>query len=269
MKTILATGAASIILLSLSQAQTTPETSAQPVAEAPKKLDDASIKKYASYGFGYQTGRQFAGQAKQYGLNSNDIDVTILAKAFLTGFQENEPEYSDQDLSTAMQQLGDKLQARQEKVAEENLAKGKAFLAENAKRKGVTTTKSGLQYEILKKGGAEVYKAAEGEPQFKVNYKGTLIDGTVFDASPEGQPIPMGLQVIPGFKEALTTMPVGAKWKLFIPSELAYGPQGAGGKIAPNSPLIFELELVEITQEKPQSITTPPIPVPAAPAEKK
>jgi FKBP-type peptidyl-prolyl cis-trans isomerase len=84
-----------------------------------------------------------------------------------------------------------------------------------------------------------------------VNYKGTLIDGTEFDASPEGSPIPMTLQVIPGFRESITTMPVGAKWKLFIPSELAYGVERRSAEIAPNTALIFELELVEITDAPP------------------
>ena len=124
-----------------------------------------------------------------------------------------------------------------------------------------------------------------------VNYRGTLIDGTEFDKSEEGKPFPMTLQVIPGFQEALTTMPEGAKWKLFLPSELAYGPRPAGPKIGANSTLIFELELVEIQQaaavpvpeapvvpghpaipsgaKKPAATAvTPPVPVPAAPKKK-
>ena len=79
-----------------------------------------------------------------------------------------------------------------------------------------------------------------------MNYKGTLIDGKEFDASPAGEPVPMTLQVVPGFKEALTTMPVGAKWKVYLPSELAYGEERRSAEIAPNSALIFELELVDI-----------------------
>src|ERR1019366_4817968 len=102
-------------------------------------------------------------------------------------------------------------------------------------RPGVITTKSGLQYEVITKGGDKKYEAPkdakdakdakpEDNKQFMVNYKGTLMDGTQFDASPAGQPVPMTLQVIEGFKEALTNMPIGAKWKLFIPGNLAYGP---------------------------------------------
>ncbi len=126
---------------------------------------------------------------------------------------------------------------------------GKKFLEENAKREGVVTLPSGLQYEVINKGGESKYAAPkEGDPekQFMVNYKGTLIDGTEFDASPEGSPVPMTLEVIAGFKEALTLMPVGAKWKLFIPSGLAYGEERRSAEIAPNTALIFELELVEI-----------------------
>ena len=136
-----------------------------------------------------------------------------------------------------------------------NLAAGKKFLEENGKREGVTTTKSGLQYEVLAKGGDVKYVApkegAEDNKQFMVHYKGTLISGKQFDASPEGEPVPMTLQVVEGFKEALTTMPVGAKWKLFMPSTLAYGEERRSADIAPNSALIFELELVKIQDAPP------------------
>ena len=125
-----------------------------------------------------------------------------------------------------------------------------------------------MQYEVLAKGGDEKYVAPkEGEPpadkQFLVNYKGTLIDGTEFDASPEGQPVPMTLQVVEGFKEALTTMPVGAKWKLFMPSDLAYGEERRSADIGPNSVLIFELELTKI--EDAPARQGMPFPMPGAP----
>ena len=140
--------------------------------------------------------------------------------------------------------------AREKETAAANLEAGKKFLEENGKREGVTTTKSGLQYEVITKGGEEKYVApkegAEDNKQFMVNYKGTLINGKQFDASPAGEPVPMTLQVVEGFKEALTTMPVGAKWKLFLPSNLAYGEERRSADIGPNSALIFELELVKI-----------------------
>jgi FKBP-type peptidyl-prolyl cis-trans isomerase len=153
-----------------------------------------------------------------------------------------------------MAALGEMLQQREKEAGVANLEKGKKFLAENGKREGVKTLESGLQYEVLAKGGESKYVAPkEGEPekQFMVNYKGTLIDGTEFDVSPEGSPVAMPLAVIDGLKEALSMMPVGAKWKLFIPSELAYGEERRSAEIAPNTVLIFELELVEIKDAPP------------------
>ena len=156
-------------------------------------------------------------------------------------------------------------QRREMEAAAANLEAGKKFLEENGKREGVTTTKSGLQYEVLAKGGEEKYVApkegAEDNKQFMVNYKGTLISGKEFDASPEGEPVPMTLQVVEGFKEALTTMPVGAKWKLFLPSSLAYGEERKSSDIGPNSTLIFELELVKI-QDAPAAPQGMPFPMP-------
>lgn len=124
-------------------------------------------------------------------------------------------------------------------------ASGEAFLAVNAKKDGVITTASGLQYKILKSGAGESPKAAD---QVKVDYTGTLIDGTVFDSSVQrGQPavFPVGA-VIPGWVEALQLMKVGDKWQLFIPARLAYGEQSPSPAIPPNSVLVFEVELLGI-----------------------
>jgi len=157
------------------------------------------------------------------------------------------------------------MEKREKDLAAKNLEAGKKFLEENGKRKEVTTTKSGLQYEVLAKGGDKKYEAPkdgkEDSKQFLVNYRGTLIDGTEFDKSPAGQPVPMTLQVIPGFKEAITTMPIGAKWKLFIPAALAYGEQRGSAQLGPNSTLIFELELVSI-EDAPQQPSGFPMPTP-------
>jgi FKBP-type peptidyl-prolyl cis-trans isomerase len=126
-----------------------------------------------------------------------------------------------------------------------NKEAGQKFLADNGKRAGVTTTASGLQYEVIKTGTGPKPKA---ENTVKVHYHGTTIDGTVFDSSVErGEPVTFGLgQVIKGWTEALQLMPVGSKWKIYIPSELGYGEQAAGPKIKPNSVLIFEVELISI-----------------------
>lgn len=126
-----------------------------------------------------------------------------------------------------------------------NKEAGVKYLAENGKRSGVTTTASGLQYEILKEGTGPKPSA---ENTVKVHYHGTTIDGSVFDSSVDrGEPVTFGLgQVIKGWTEALQLMPVGSKWKIYIPSELGYGEQAAGPKIKPNSTLIFEVELIGI-----------------------
>lgn len=124
---------------------------------------------------------------------------------------------------------------------------GAAFLAENAKRPEVTVLESGLQYEILKEGNGPKPTASS---RIKCHYHGTLINGEVFDSSVErGEPATFGVgQVIKGWTEALQLMPVGSKWKLYIPADLAYGDQGAGGKIGPGATLIFEVELLEIVK---------------------
>lgn len=236
------------LLPAAAQNEGAEEPKAAEAAEAPA-ADPAAVKKDSSYALGMRTGGEFAQRYGQFGVTAEDLDSEAFLKGFLSAFRGEDPELGEEKLAAAMQSLGNLLQEREKQVADKNLADGKKFLEENGKREGVTTTKSGLQYEVLAKGGDKTYaapKEGEAEKQFLVNYKGTLIDGTEFDASPEGQPVPMTLQVIEGFKEALTTMPVGAKWKLFIPSDQAYGEQRRSAEIGPNSVLVFELELVEI-----------------------
>jgi FKBP-type peptidyl-prolyl cis-trans isomerase len=232
---------------------TTPPTEV-PAPPPAAPIDPAKVRTDSSYGLGFRTGGEFAQNYGQFGISAADIDTESFMKGFLAAFKGDKPEVSEESLKAAMQALGEMLQVREKEGATKNLEAGKKFLEENGKREGVVTTKSGLQYEVLEKGGDQKYVAPkEGEPekQFMVNYKGTLIDGTEFDASPEGEPVPMGMQVIEGFKEALTTMPVGSKWKLFIPSAMAYGEQRRSAEIAPNSVLIFELKLVEIKDAPP------------------
>ncbi|MDX1681048.1 MAG: FKBP-type peptidyl-prolyl cis-trans isomerase [Akkermansiaceae bacterium] len=224
-------------------------------AEAPK-LSDEEVKTAASYALGHRTGADFARNFGQFGVKMSDLERESFMKGFADAFGGEELGVPEITLATAMAEFGKAIEKREKELAEENLEKGKAFLAENKKREEVVTTDSGLQYEVLQKGGDEVYQAPkEGEPPvqkiFNVHYRGTLIDGTEFDASPEGETIPMTLQVVPGFREALTTMPVGAKWKLYLAPDLAYGEQRASPDIGPNSTLIFELELESI-EDAPQ-----------------
>ena len=132
-----------------------------------------------------------------------------------------------------------------ETLAEKNMEEGEKFLSENKKKKGIVTTKSGLQYIVLSEGNGARPKATD---KVKVHYKGTLIDGTEFDSSyKRGEPAVFQVKgVIPGWTEALQLMKVGSKYNLFIPSNLAYGQRGAGSKIGPNVTLIFEVELLSI-----------------------
>jgi FKBP-type peptidyl-prolyl cis-trans isomerase len=139
-------------------------------------------------------------------------------------------------------------EAAGEKEGQLNLETGNAFLEENKSREGVNTTASGLQYEVISEGDGPKPSA---DDRVRVHYHGTLIDGTVFDSSVErGEPAVFGVgQVIPGWTEALQLMPVGSKWKIYVPSNLAYGERGAGADIGPNTTLIFEVELLEIVEE--------------------
>lgn len=134
---------------------------------------------------------------------------------------------------------------QRQKLADENIAKGEKFLAENKKKKGIATTTSGLQFEVVEKGSGKKPKATD---KVKVHYKGTLLDGTVFDSSYErGQAVTFPLnQVIKGWTEGLQLMKVGAKYRFYIPSDLAYGDQGAGGLIGPSETLIFDVKLIAI-----------------------
>lgn len=228
----------------------TSATTAPAEAPAKPKADPAANKSDASYALGFRTGGTFGQQFGRFGVTAADLEQDTFIKGFMDALKNGKPSLEEARLQAAMEALGTMLQEREKKLAEENLAAGTKFLETNGKREGVITTKSGLQYEIINKGGDKKYEAPkddkEASKQFMVNYKGTLIDGKEFDASPAGQPVPMTLEVVEGFKEALTTMPIGAKWKLFLPAKLAYGEQRRSADIGPNSTLIFELELVSI-----------------------
>jgi len=189
-----------------------------------------------SYALGLSLGNNLLGS----GVNA--LNYAKLAKGIQDVMEQNTPEISYQEAQTVINEFFQELQS---KVAEAALSHGKAFLAENSKRADVVTLASGLQYEVITEGAGATPKATDS---VKVHYHGSLLDGTVFDSSvSRGEPATFGVtQVISGWVEALQLMPVGSKWKLFIPSDLAYGAQGAGQSIAPHSTLIFEVELLEI-----------------------
>jgi FKBP-type peptidyl-prolyl cis-trans isomerase len=171
-----------------------------------------------------------------------ELDQQIILKAFATIMKGDSGLISASNAGAITQGYFVKAQSME---GVKNKEAGQKFLAENGKRTGVVTTASGLQYEIIKEGNGPKPAA---ENTVKVDYHGTTVDGIVFDSSVDrGEPVTFGLgQVIKGWTEALQLMPVGSKWKIFIPSELGYGEQAAGPKIKPNSVLIFEVTLLSI-----------------------
>lgn len=196
-----------------------------------------------SYAIGILVGANNLQQLKN-APGGDELNKDIMSAAFTTASAEGETMMTEEDAQSVVQNF---FQAQGKKEAQENLEKGNAFLEENAKRPGITTTESGLQYEVLTEGTGPKPTA---EDRVRVHYHGTLIDGTVFDSSVErGEPAVFGVgQVIPGWTEALQLMPVGSKWKIYLPAGIAYGERGAGQDIGPNSALIFEVELLEIVK---------------------
>ena len=189
----------------------------------------------------YSLGVNMASSVKQQGMET--IDAQAVAKAFADVFEGSDLDISEEESMTILQDFFGKMQA--EKSAKANEA-GAAYLAENGAKEGVITTESGLQYEVIVSGDGAKPTTTD---QVTVHYHGMLTDGTVFDSSVDrGQPATFGVtQVIKGWTEALQLMSVGDKWKLTIPSGLAYGDQGAGGMIGPGATLVFEVELLGIT----------------------
>ena len=174
----------------------------------------------------------------------DEINKEAMAAAFRASTLGEDSIISPEEANALVQKFFEGAGARK---AQKNLEEGNAFLEKNKARAGVTTTESGLQYEILTAGTGPMPTAAD---QVRVHYHGTLIDGKVFDSSVDrGEPVVFGVgQVIPGWTEALQLMPVGSKWKIYLPSSIAYGERGAGGDIGPNAALIFEVELLEIVK---------------------
>ncbi|HEY2572719.1 MAG TPA: FKBP-type peptidyl-prolyl cis-trans isomerase, partial [Verrucomicrobiaceae bacterium] len=212
----------------LSVGTSLPAQESKPAA-APAAADPAALLDKVSYFYGTDVAR-----------SSKENSVDIKLEAFIEGLKntlEKKPsKYSPEELDAAMNQFAQQMVAKQQKDMAEsggkNKEEGDKFLADNAKREGVTTTKSGLQYEVLKKGEGKTPAATD---TVTVHYHGTLVNGKVFDSSVErGEPASFPVNgVIPGWVEALQLMPVGSKWKLFIPSSLAYGERGAGRDIGP------------------------------------
>ena len=194
----------------------------------------------------YGIGRQLGGQLRDN--PPPGVSLEAILAGLTDAFNGADSRVSEADLSASFKVIREMMQAEAAAKAEAAAAAGKEFLAENAKREGITTLASGLQFEVLTAGeGAKPTR----ESNVRTHYHGTLIDGTVFDSSYDrGQPaeFPVG-GVIAGWTEALQLMKVGSKWKIFVPSDLAYGERGAGRDLPPNSTLIFEMELLSIDKQ--------------------
>jgi FKBP-type peptidyl-prolyl cis-trans isomerase FklB len=192
-----------------------------------------------SYGVGRQMGEQLASNP------FDGVDADAVAQGVLDALNGRESQVPRAALEEDFRIVGTRMQEKQEQQTKAQAKIGEMFLAENAKKEGITVTASGLQYEIITAGTGEKPTATS---RVKTHYHGTLIDGTVFDSSVDrGAPIDFPVNgVIAGWTEALQLMPVGSKWRLYIPHNLAYGERGAGASIAPFSALIFDVELLDI-----------------------
>ncbi|MCG3766579.1 FKBP-type peptidyl-prolyl cis-trans isomerase [Vibrio cincinnatiensis] len=198
-----------------------------------------TVEQKASYGIGLQMGQQLAGSGLE-GLN-----VDAIAAGIATALVGEMPAIDVDEINQALQAMHMRAEEAHQASAKIAAAEGENFLKDNALRPEVTVLESGLQYEIINEGTGEIPSA---DKSVRVHYHGELTDGTVFDSSvSRGQPAEFPVTgVIKGWVEALQLMPVGSKWKLYIPQDLAYGERGAGAAIPPFAALIFEVELLAI-----------------------
>lgn len=214
--------------------------------EAAATVSLESSQERLSYGIAYGLGERMKA-------DSVPMDVDAFALGLRDALEGGEPRMTPEEITAEMQAFQQQAQAAQQAAqaaaGEENAAAGAAFLAENSTKEGVIVTDSGLQYQIVEAG-----EGAKPGPDdtVEVHYRGTLLDGTEFDSSySRGQTVSFGVsQVIPGWTEALQLMSEGSKWKLFIPSDIAYGAGGAGASIGPNATLIFDVELISIAAKE-------------------
>ncbi|GAC1625305.1 MAG: hypothetical protein NVS9B13_20610 [Candidatus Acidiferrum sp.] len=239
---------------------------ATPAAKTAAPLALKTQKEKASYAIGLNIGKSLHRDAV-------DVDAAIVSRGLKDALAGGKSLLTDEEVKAALTTLQTDMRKKQEEkmqiVGDTNKRAGEAFLSANKSKDGVVTLPSGLQYKILKEGTGPKPSATD---TIVCNYKGTLIDNTEFDSSyKRGEPATIPVSgVIKGWTEALQLMPVGSKWQLFVPSELAYGPRGPSAEIGPNSTLVFEVELLSI-QPKPAeaaapAAATPGAAVPVAPA---
>ena len=210
-----------------------------------KKIKLKSTKEKASYSIGLTTAA-YLNRDMDIGTIKDDLNIDNFFEGIRDGIEGNKARISREEIEEALNSFREKMEKRQQKVQQGNIEIGLKFLEENAKKEGIITTESGMQYEIISEGeGADIPTL---EDQVKVHYRGTLINGTEFDSSySRGEPAVFSpTQVIKGWTEALTMMNVGSEWKVYLPAELAYGERGAPPSIGPGEVLIFTIKLEEI-----------------------
>lgn len=227
---------------------------AKPAAKSSGALKTEQQK--VSYAIGLNIANNLKQMKQQAGFA---VDADLVAQGLKDALAGSKLKMSNEDVQATMQAFSQKMQTKQKeamaaheaemkKAGDKNIEDGKAYLAANAKKDGVKTTKSGLQYKVITAGKGPKPKATD---TVTVNYRGTLISGKEFDSSySRGEPATFAVNaVIPGWTEVLQLMPEGSKWEVTIPSDLAYGPGGAGGDIGPNSTLVFEVELLKASND--------------------
>jgi FKBP-type peptidyl-prolyl cis-trans isomerase len=255
--------AASVLSLGSGMAQQTPSTTTKPATTTkpptttskPKTASSSATqqplklttqKEKLSYAIGMNIGQSMKKDAL-------DIDPAILTRALKDALSGSKPQMTEEEakavITTFRNEMIAKKQAEEKKISDANKQAGEQFLATNKTREGVVTLPSGLQYKIIKQGDGPKPTATD---TVETNYRGTLINGTEFDSSyKRGEPATFPVnQVIKGWTEALQLMPVGSKWQLFIPADLAYGPRSPSPEIGPNSALIFDIELLSIKKKE-------------------
>jgi FKBP-type peptidyl-prolyl cis-trans isomerase FklB len=242
------------------------------VAQTNEPADYSKVFKDDKEKINYAIGMFFSDYVKRMvaTLPPDQVDMNVIEKTLmdtLNGVPTRITQPQEQDILKALSaQIRAQQMEKQKALGETNLKEGAEFLAKNKNQPGVNTLANGLQYKVLTAGTGELPKPSD---TVKVNYKGTLLDGTVFDSSDkQGHPVEFQVnRVIPGWTQALELMPVGSSWQLFIPAELAYGQRGNGPVIGPNATLIFEVELLATkpgASEPPAQMTSDIIKVPSA-----
>lgn len=226
----------------------TVSTNAQDPAAAPPAQD---AKPATAADMSYLIGFNIGGNFNSSNIQAGDLDVDGLVAGFKAGLAGDKPKFSQEEMAAIEEGLRGLFQKRQEEAVTKAKAAGEEWLAANAKKEGVKELKGGLQYKVIKAGDGASPKQTD---RVTVHYTGTLTNGDVFDSSVQrGQPAQFVVgQVIKGWQMALQEMKKGDKWMLYIPSDLAYGPQGSPPRIGPHEVLVFEVELLDVSAEAPQ-----------------